>query len=108
MDQTNETSVNKYTDFNAWLKKRIKANRSHFLKNLDIEHWPASKYIEYKGYLYIPLHVDWPDNRDHGILYVKLVGSVRKLQSGPSTNIIPINPQQIKIQISHEIKKRKK
>jgi len=108
MDRIDETTVNKYINFSAWLTKRIKANRFHFLKNLDIEHWPAGKYLEYKGYLYLPLHVDWPEGRDYGTLYVKLVGAVRKLQSGPSTNIMPINAQQIRVQVSHEIKKKKR
>ncbi len=106
MNKINEDIKNQYVDFNSFLKKRIKANRSHFLKNIDIKNWPSNKFVEYKGFLYIPLHVDWPENRDYGVLYVKLVGSVRKLQSGPSTTVVPINPQQIKIQISHEMKKK--
>lgn len=103
-----ETTLSPYEDFSAWLKKRVKANRFHFLKNLDIDNWPAGKYLEYKGYLYIPLQVDWPDGRDYGTVYVKLVGAVRKLQSGPSTNIMPINSQQIRVQVSHELRKNKK
>ena len=102
-----ETTISPYTHFNKWLSKRIKANRFHFMKNMDIENWPAGKYLEYKGYLYIPLQIDWPEGRDYGILYVKLVGTVRKLQSGPSTDIVPLNAQQIKVQVSHEIKKKK-
>lgn len=100
--------VNKYQNFSAWLQKRIKANRFNFLKNIDIKNWPAHKYLEYKGKLYWPLHIDWPEGQDYGILYVKLVGFVRKLQKGPSTDIIPVNDQQIKIQVSHEIRRKKK
>jgi len=102
-----ETTISPYTHFSKWLAKRVKANRFHFMKNIDIENWPAGKYLEYKGYLYVPLQIDWPEGRDYGILYVKLVGTVRKLQSGPSTDIVPLNAQQIKIQVSHEIKKKK-
>lgn len=100
-------SVNRFTDFAGWLKKRVKANRSHFLKNLDLENWPSGKFIEYNKKLYYPLQIDWPSSRDYGVLYVKYVGDVRKLQSGPSTKIVPLNSQQIRIQVSHEVKPKK-
>ena len=96
-----------FVTFDKWLKKRISANRSHFLKNMDIEHWPTNRFIEYKGNLYKPQHIDWPTGRDYGILYVAPIGTTRKLQSGPSTTIIPVNPNQIRIQISKEVKKKK-
>ncbi len=102
-----EATINKYTDFHGWLKKRIRANRSHFLKNMDLDNWPSAKYLEYKGSLYVPTGVDWPEDRDYGILYDKLVGTVRKLQSGPSTEIVPLDTQRIKLKVSHDIKKPK-
>ncbi len=106
-EKIQETAISPFLDFRRWLQKRIKANRFHFMKNMDVDNWPARKYLEYKGYLYIPSQIDWPEGRDYGILHVRLIGTVRKLQSGPSTNIVPLNAQQIKIQISHEIRKKK-
>ena len=107
MSKMNETSIDKFTNFQKWLEKRIKSNRAHFVKNMDLDNWPAGKFLEYKGFLYIPLKIDWPEGRDSGLLFVKPVGSVRKLQSGPSTEIITINDKLIKIQVSHDIKKKK-
>jgi hypothetical protein len=106
-EKISESSVSPYTNFSKWLKKRIRANRFHFMSNLDLDHWPAGKFLEYKGFIYIPLKIDWPENRDYGILYLKPVGRTRKLQSGPSTTLIPLNPYQIRVQVSREIKKRK-
>lgn len=96
-----------HLNFSKWLKKRVKANRFHFIKSLNLENWPTKKFLEYKGNLYIPLRLEWPEGRDHGMLYVHLVGSVRKLQKGPSTDIVPLTNNQIRIQISKEYKKRK-
>lgn len=103
-----EDKIDPYINFSAWLNKRIKANRFHFLKNMNIENWPNNKFIEYKSVLYQPLRIDWPEGRDYGVIFVKPVGTVRKLQSGPSTDVVPIDANRIKIQISHEIKKSKK
>lgn len=100
--------TNPTPSFDKWLKKRINANRSHFIKNLDLPNWPAGKYIEYKGNLFAPIRLDWPEGRDYGVLFLRPVGTVRKLQSGPSTKILPISPGQIRIQISHELSKKKK
>lgn len=102
-----EKAINKWTDYHAWIKKRIKANRFHFMSNLDLKNWPAGKYLDYKGKLYFPTHLDWPEGRDYGILYVKLIGYVRKLQAGASTNIT-IDDQKIRIQVSREIAREKK
>jgi hypothetical protein len=103
-----QPNLQKYTNFSAWLKKRVKANRAHFIKNLNLEKWPADKFLEYKNFLYKPLQLSWPEGRDYGVLQVQIVGHVRKLQSGPSTDIVPLSSQQIKIQVSHEIKRKKK
>lgn len=103
-----EASVSPFINFSKWLKKRISANRFHFIKSLDLDHWPAGKFLEYKGFIYIPLKIDWPISRDYGILYLKPVGRIRKLQSGPSTTLIPLNSYQIRVQVSREIKKRRK
>lgn len=100
--------MEKYSDFSAWLKKRVKANRAHFIKNLSLDKWPADKFLEYKHQLFRPISLTWPEGRDYGLLHVQLVGHVRKLQSGPSTDIMPLNSQQIKIQVSHEMKRKKK
>jgi len=108
MQALKETSVDKFTDFQSWLRKRVKANRHHFIKNMgDIRNWPAGKFLDYKGFLYVPVHIDWPEGRDYGTLYVRPVGQVRKLQSGPSTDIVPVSDKEIRIQVSHDIKKRK-
>jgi hypothetical protein len=107
MEIIKEVTVSPYTNFAKWFKKRVKANRAHFLQNLDLDSWASNKFIQYKNVLYFPLRIDWPDNRDYGILYVKYIGDVRKLQSGPSTTIIPLDSKQIKIQVSHEVKRKK-
>lgn len=108
MENIRETTVNKYTNFTAWLKKRIKANRFHILSTVDVAHWPAGRYLQYKGNLYVPLSIDWPEDRDYGILNVKLAGTARKLQSGSSTDIVVLNNQQIKLQVSHELDRKKR
>ena len=72
------------------------------MKNVDVNNWPVNRFLMYKGWLYFPLALTWPIGQPFGTLHVKLIGSVQKLQKGPSTDIIPLDSQNIKIQVSNE------
>ncbi len=108
LERFDEKAISKWINFQGWINKRIKASRLHFMTNLDLDHWPTDKFLDHKGELYYPTHLDWPEGRDFGVLYVKPVGSVRRLQAGVSTDITVVNDNEIRIQVSRERERKKK